>query len=381
MAEKSDNALSVGLLELLKSDSKVNSEFLVIKESETNPYARLLENFIHLECTEEEAIQHWEKILENAQILKEKLGRNVGIHLAIVDYFTNINQLLSNPILIEIRVYRQTEQLAMIDGLTSVFNRRYMDIVLKKEMYRCERYSKSMSVILMDIDNFKKINDTRGHVFGDHVLKELAIVLKEVVREEDIVCRYGGEEFLLILPETEVEGALFLAERIRLNLKSRQFFSENVITFSGGTATYPGAAKDEEDLLKAADRALYQAKAAGKDRIFAAEADRRKFGRYSHSWDVAIIQKNNNKQIAGIVTQNISLGGIQFECPERYAIDTALHLFFTHLDSTVPQIETEGRITWVKKIQKSYIYGVTFIDITDVFKAALGAQLPSLSKS
>lgn len=334
-------------------------------------FARLLENYVHLDFTEEEAIDHWHAIIDNSFELKEKLCRPIGIHLAIVDYFTNVNHVLNSPMLVEVCVFRQTERLAMIDGLTGLFNRRYMDIILKKEFNRCDRYGKAFSVCILDIDDFKTFNDRKGHVFGDQVLRELAAHLRNSVRDEDIVCRYGGEEFLVILPETDAKGALALANRLRSEMKRKKFFGENRITFSAGTATYPTCAKELISLVQAADHALYAAKASGKDCVIPANVERRKFGRYPQPWDLEISTQTGDKMISGIVTQNISLGGIQFECPVRYDIDTLLHLVFTNPDGSEEQIEAEGHITWVRKNRRSYAYGVTFTSIPETFETKL----------
>lgn len=387
MTKEENESLCTNLLSLINDETGIHpnvypsniNEILHTQDSERSPFSSLLELFVHLEFTEEEAVNHWKSIIENGKILKTKLERNIGIHLAIVDYFTNINRMMNAPILIEIHVFKQTEKLAMIDGLTGLFNRRYMDIVLKKEFNRCERYTKNMSVCLLDIDNFKHINDSRGHSFGDLVLKELAVMLKDTVREEDFVCRYGGEEFLIILPETDEAGVQNYAERLRLEEKKRPFFVDNKITFSGGMATFPNAARAVTDLVDAADRALYKAKFAGKDQILKADTERRKFGRYIHSWSLDIFQKKSPRPITGILTQNVSRGGIQFECPVPYSVDTSLDLVFANIDKTVPNIEAKGRITWIKKIPESYVYGVSFVDTDAILNLDLSSQLPGIT--
>lgn len=338
-------------------------------------FSGLLETFVHLDCTEDEAILHWKGILDNVGILEKKLGRKVGVHLAMVDYFTGVNHIMDSPLLVELRVFRQTERLAMIDGLTGIFNRRYMDIILKKEFNRCDRYGKSLSVCIIDIDNFKAVNDTKGHLFGDIVLREIAELIKDSMREEDIICRYGGEEFLAILPETNAVGARTLAERIRAALKKDTFFVEHGITFSAGTATYPVSAVDMVGLVHAADKALYQAKYAGKDRVVSAAPERRKFGRYQHSWGLDIYTKDEKKSAQGVITQNVSLGGIQFDCATKYPVDSRLNLIFTNLDSESPnrsEVRASARITWIKRHEGGYSYGVSFVDPPEtLFEAKL----------
>lgn len=232
--------------------------------------AYILKEYVHLDFTEEEARFHWKGITQSAANLQKKLKRPISPPIAIVDYFTNITHILNAPLIIEIDAFKQTERLAMVDSLTGVFNRRYMDIILKKEINRCARYEKEFSIVLLDIDNFKAVNDTRGHSFGDKVLRKLSTLITESLREEDILCRYGGEEFLIVLPETNSESGFFTANRIRNYLKSNSFFIQYGITFSAGIATYPSTANTLENLLTNADTALYEAKRAGKDQIIAA---------------------------------------------------------------------------------------------------------------
>ncbi|ULQ59147.1 GGDEF domain-containing protein [Brucepastera parasyntrophica] len=269
MTERELAKLRAEMYQLIEGEPYYNQHLVFSPEIS---FAQLLESFVHLEFTEEDAIEHCKMIAANAQDLKNALGRDIGIHLALVDYFTNINHIMTSPMLIEIHVFKQTEQLAMIDSLTETFNRRYMDLILKKEFFRCSRHNKELSVCILDIDDFKKINDTRGHQFGDIVLKELSLIMKNCVREEDIVCRYGGEEFLIILPETGSDGVTSLASRIQKTSSESPVFDKNHITFSAGTATFPGCALDIENLIKAADQALYKAKLEGKNTIISAES-------------------------------------------------------------------------------------------------------------
>lgn len=236
-------------------------------------FSALLENYVHFDFTEKEAIQHWKNILKRFEELKSKIADEANVHMAIVDYFTNAKHILDQPMLVEVHVFRQTEQAAMIDGLTNLFNRRYMDIILKKEFYRCKRYNKKLTLCIMDIDNFKKVNDTYGHQFGDLVLKTLADCIKKCLREEDVACRYGGEEFLLILPETDAAGAYTLCERIRTVLKSVSPFKEKSITFSAGTASFPETSDDFQTLVRLADKALYEAKFTGKNKTVKAKLE------------------------------------------------------------------------------------------------------------
>jgi len=160
--------------------------------------------------------------------------------------------------------------LALKDALTGLANRKRLDDEIEKEIWRAERYGKDLSLIMFDIDDFKKVNDTFGHPVGDHVLAELARVVRGVVRRVDIVARYGGEEFCILTPETPGSGACDLAEKLRQQIASSDFDAAGTVTVSFGVAQYlPG--ESSQSLLSRADQALYQAKAEGKNRVVFAE--------------------------------------------------------------------------------------------------------------
>jgi diguanylate cyclase (GGDEF)-like protein len=160
---------------------------------------------------------------------------------------------------------------ALRDPLTGLFNRRFLLETLERELYRIQGKRSSLCVIMLDLDNFKRFNDTFGHAAGDSLLRALGRLLLNHMRKEDVVCRYGGEEFALILPETSLETACNRAEELRqlvhgLHLEHRGK-SLGIITISLGVAVYPKQAQNPESLLRAADKALYQAKDAGRDQV------------------------------------------------------------------------------------------------------------------
>jgi len=227
--------------------------------------AELLKFFVHTTFDEEEAQHHWEKIFENHDYYVNELNHDVGLRVAIFDYFVNLSKVVSSPIMVEIHIFKEAEKLAMVDSLTGIFNRRYFDVSLRREIKRALRYGKKFSLLLIDMDDFKNINDTKGHLFGDSVLMQLATLLTSISREEDIPCRFGGEEFAVVLPETNANGALKFAERLRSEMRSHEFFHEHRITFSGGIASYPDNGEDVVGLVEIADKALYEAKFSGKD--------------------------------------------------------------------------------------------------------------------
>ena len=171
---------------------------------------------------------------------------------------------------IENAYHEEIYRLTTIDGLTQVFNKRYFLETLEREIGRAQRYRRDLSLIIFDIDHFKKINDTYGHLAGDHVLKHLALVIKSRIRREDILSRYGGEEFTIILPEIDRENASQFADKIRRLIEKAVFKFEDTeipITISIGVAAYAPESGDVAEFIKVADDKLYQAKTQGRNRV------------------------------------------------------------------------------------------------------------------
>ncbi len=163
------------------------------------------------------------------------------------------------------------EQQSIRDGLTGLFNRRFMEVALDRELSRAHRHEKQLALLMVDLDHFKEINDALGHEAGDGVLRQAAQIMNRLVRSDDIICRYGGEEFVVILPEISLENACARAERIRSAMSDIQlhFGEEELrkVTISIGVALYPQHGTTAEQLLRASDRALYAAKNQGRNRV------------------------------------------------------------------------------------------------------------------
>jgi len=166
------------------------------------------------------------------------------------------------------QLYQLTRRLAVTDELTGLHNRRFLNERLADESLRARRYGGSLSLLMLDCDDFKAYNDRFGHLSGDDALIELADVLREAVRDVDVVARYGGEEFCILLPATDEAGAFVVAEKVREAVAAHGFGpTKETLTVSVGIATLPNHAIDEEGLQRAADGALYAAKDGGKNRV------------------------------------------------------------------------------------------------------------------
>jgi diguanylate cyclase (GGDEF)-like protein len=166
------------------------------------------------------------------------------------------------------RLFEQTRQLSITDSLTELYNRRHFFEIAALEFERTHRYNRALSVVMIDIDHFKSINDTHGHTVGDLALCEIVTRIKSSVRTVDIVARYGGEEFVVLMPETGLEEARQVAERIRQIVANRPIEHKDAIIFatlSLGVAEMDKNTKDLDELIKYADRALYKAKTRGRN--------------------------------------------------------------------------------------------------------------------
>jgi diguanylate cyclase (GGDEF)-like protein len=169
---------------------------------------------------------------------------------------------------------KRAEELSVTDDLTHLYNSRYLDQVLRRETKRASRSGRPLSLLFIDLDGFKTVNDTHGHLYGSRALVEAAAVIRGSARETDVAARFGGDEFAIVLPDTGSEGAYAVGERIRERLAAHLFLADDGLnmhlTGSVGVATLPDVANSAEELLQAADKAMYQVKDRGKNGIQAA---------------------------------------------------------------------------------------------------------------
>ncbi len=165
------------------------------------------------------------------------------------------------------RLFRQLELQAISDPLTGLFNHRYFQLSLEREIKLADRTGEPLSLILLDLDDLKKINDSHGHLIGDAALHNIARIMQQTVREIDICARYGGEEFVVILPRTNREAGVSVAERLREAIAAKPLPKIGQVTASIGVASYPVCAANKKELIDHADQAMYLAKSAGKNRV------------------------------------------------------------------------------------------------------------------
>jgi len=242
----------------------------VIAKEGRGTYRVILHILTHLELDQREAADCWREIIALHQEMSAALKRPVSLRTAICDYFCSVHKSLKNPKVVEIHIFETTLKNSKYDGLTGLLNRLTLEEMISREINRARRHTEKLSMIFFDLDNFKQVNDCFGHQAGDAFLKQVAAVIQSEKRLEDMAGRYGGEEMLLLLPETHKKNAAAIGERIRSRVEKTVIqWQRSPIraTVSGGLSVFPDEARDAASLVRQADEALQRAKAAGKNRI------------------------------------------------------------------------------------------------------------------
>jgi diguanylate cyclase (GGDEF)-like protein len=220
---------------------------------------------VSLEASEKESISHWAGVLARQSQLAEKLGRPVTLRTAAVDYLGEL-RILRSPILMEYDELRKLRYSAMTDPLTGLNNRRILEEQLHREMNRATRYGSIFSLMVLDLQKFKNVNDTYGHPTGDEILRSVARACLEVIRGLDMTCRTGGDEFAILLPQAGRSNAEALAERIAQKFKeyAHSIAPDTLVAIDYGIAIFPEDGHDAATLFASADKTLYANKHKGR---------------------------------------------------------------------------------------------------------------------
>jgi len=286
----------------------------------------------HVQLSEQEAELLLVDLMRHRREMEERLGRDPGLQVAAIDFLFNVRPLLRNPTIMELSQLEQTERFAISDPLTDLYNRRYFQSTLETEIRRSRRYSLELSVLMLDLDSFKSVNDVYGHPFGDLVLRRAGQVIRRSVRESDTACRFGGEEFSVVLPETGRLGALAAAERVRRGIE--EDFADNPVdgrlvamTISGGVACYPEDAEAAEPLIARSDQALYRSKTGGRNKVVIHHGEKRRAVRYParRSATARIVARPAGAP-AQALPLNLSENGALLEVGEPYRTADAVEL-------------------------------------------------------
>jgi len=324
------------LLSVLAEDAHNTERLLtrldsITRESGIEAHAALLLILTHQAFDEDRARRHWETILSHREQLSEALGRDAGVRVAALDYFMNINRRLTNPTLIDLELLDSSESEGIRDPLTGLASDRTFRSTLQTELRRARRYDQVLSVLLFDLDDFAEVNRRFGRLIGDRVLREAAVLLSRGIRDVDLAARPGEDELALILPETDRNGALLVAERFRVELQaffaSRESAGRPVrLTVSAGIACHPDDATTPEAILERAAQALYQAKASGKNGSLPYHQERRRFLRFDLEpgrFEVEVLAPVDR---ANVTPRNLSRSGILFDSPEPLEVGEEIEI-------------------------------------------------------
>ncbi|MEE4243607.1 MAG: diguanylate cyclase [Desulfopila sp.] len=273
--------------------------------------------FTGLELSIQSAEIFWKEVLHHRRKMSYAIGRSIDLIPAVYDYLSLSEHPLDNPRLIEEKSYAKVIKETTHDSLTSLFNRHYFNEVLEQAFSSARRYNNDLALLFIDIDDFKEINDTHGHQYGDTILRQVAHVISTEKRDSDIAARYGGEEFVLLMPQTQSINAFILAERIRSSIVARVSGSEEYpanVTISGGLASFPQNCNTPEELVNRADSALYLAKGAGKNIISMYKEEKRRYLRVKYEEPVKIKKLGfDSAPVFTGTSKDICIGGILFE--------------------------------------------------------------------
>jgi diguanylate cyclase (GGDEF)-like protein len=348
-------------------------------------YSDLIYTLTTLRYEEQEARILWVNLLAHKVEMSDRLGRNVGIRVAALDYFRNILGVLDDVKIIDAEKYVETAQLAVTDGLTGIFNHRYFQDRLARDILRAEEDGVCVALLMIDIDNFKTYNDINGHIAGDVALKEVASCLRRSLKRDDLVARYGGEEFAVILYGVDKERAFQVAERLRRVIEEKQFPNEKILpggklTISCGLAVFPDDAKDRNDLIARADAALYHAKRTGRNRVSTVPSDMRQYPRIRVSIPLRV--QSLEASAAGTLNArsiNISAGGMRMISDSPVSVGQVVRV---EISDSRDGIDLVGRVVWRAAVHDGRMQvGVKFVNVSEEDRKRLARLVEELRKS
>ena len=322
-------------------------------------YQVLIHALTSLDLPADMSHEYWRKTLAHRDQMSVLLGRDVSLVTALSDFLDHRDPDSYTPFLIDAENYEQIVQQSVKDRLTGLNNRAYFDQVFEQQLSLAQRYNTDLSLLFLDLDNFKDINDRYGHQTGDYVLQSVATLIEKEKRDSDIAIRYGGEEFILLMPHTGSINGLILAERIR-KLVSRTVINHNdhaiSITISGGLASYPKDGDISSDILAVADQALYQSKGAGKNLISIFKKDKRRYLRVKFHNPVYVkeLEINAIPTYAGR-GKDICIGGILFQNNEPLEIGSRIQMH--------TRIHKENRLLLIGTVMRVEAFGPDDYDI------------------
>ena len=339
----------------------------IVQNTGPEAYTAIFHVLTHLSIEQEEAQQCWHEIISHRAQMVKALKREVNLRTAICDYFCSINRSFKNPVVVEISIFERRLNAYKYDSLTGLYTRDFFDGMLSRELARAKRYNTELALIFFDLDDFKKINDTYGHLAGDEALKEVSMIIMDEIRSEDTAARFGGEEMVVLLPETGKIKALIVAERIRERVEQitlQQKGQTIKMTISGGISSSPIDGTEPSSLIENADKAMYMAKGIGKNNIILFSTEQRQYLRVDFETEINVrtIDFNGSLDLRAR-PKNICTGGILFESPNYMEIGTKVNL-------QIPVSKDEEPLTMIGTVvrvealgEERWDIGISFLEV------------------
>jgi diguanylate cyclase (GGDEF)-like protein len=336
-------------------------------------YADALYLLTRMRFEPEESRCYWSEIIRHLDGLNLALGRDVGLRVAVCDYFMNLHPRMREPVIVEVQVLLQKERGALVDELTGLYNRRYFNDAIHREVERFKRFGQRFSLVMLDVDHFKRFNDTHGHLAGDDALQALAGVLLDTARTFDHVVRYGGEEFALILPHTDAEQATAAAERLRQATERRPVLVQGKsvpLTVSLGVATFPEDAINARDLVARADEALYDAKRT-RNSVCSYSEKNRQFPR--SPLGLTVLFDGPGHEGVTVKVLNISFGGMLCQSPTVILPGTQVEILLTGQHPGTADLRLACRVVRLERESEGapYEIALTFEEVDDEVRRTL----------
>lgn len=308
-------------------------------------WATALGILCRLDLSPREARRHWKAVVAHTSALARALGRPVDYRIALADYFVAIEPRYQHPVVVDQRTLEDTETGSVQDWLTGLYNYRFLEHALPRELHQARRIGYPLAAVFLDVDDFKAYNDRFGHAAGNDVLLAVADTVRGSIRESDLACRYGGEELVVVLPDTDRFGAFTVARRIIERLAALAIStpaSAGVVTLSAGVAAFPADADQATELLRAADAALYRAKASGKNRVELYSTERRAHARVPSRFTGFVPgQDHDSLRLDG---RDLSESGLYFVTPERLPVGHSVRVVLDLPEPAAGRVSAQARV-------------------------------------
>ena len=331
-------------------------------------YRNYFYSLTHLEFKEVDAVRHWNEFKQYHTKFEADLGYSIDTRITMLSYFINENKQLTNPKIIEMKVFQSTQDKVILDELTSLYNYRHFKQRIKAEMQVAVDREEMLSLVIADIDDFKHINDNYGHLAGDGILRQIAMLMRSEISSQGETFRYGGEEFAVIVPRAGKQEVYDIANKLCERIAEHVFINENStprqqipVTASLGIAAYPQDCENSDALTENADKALYAAKGSGKNIVCLYSENQRRTKRLNLSVHGKLTSFKASS--ISIRTLNVSKGGIRFFCEKELPRDSVVELKLDLASNKKDTVTALCRIINRDPDGNAFVYGAEVVQI------------------